>query len=450
MHITITTAGSRGDVQPYVALGLGLKEAGHEVRLVTYAPFEDFVRGYGLGYHPITGDPGGAVAELLEAGLNPVKSAQTFRRFLGPALEQNLAEYWEACRDADAVVYSPVGFLGYHIAEKMGIPAIGAAVQPLFSRTNRFPSSLLGGPPGRLLEEWPLGSPYNRLSYLAAEQLFWQTMRPVVSEARAELGLDPLPFLGPFGDAEGRRLPILYGWSQSVLPQPSEWGDHLCTTGYWFLDQPSWRPPGDLVDFLEAGPPPVSVGFGSMNNVDPEEITARVLEALRRSGQRGILLTGWGGIGNADLPDEVFKAADVPHDWLFARVRAAVHHGGAGTTAASLRSGLPTVVVPFFLDQTFWGWRVTKLGAGPKPVPRKKLTSERLAAAILRVTTDADVKQRARLLGEKIRAENGVARAVEAFHRNVALYERRGRVSRPTGDGIDRTKERGEGEFHGA
>ncbi len=420
MRITITTAGSRGDVQPYVALGLGLEEVGHEVHLATYAPFEGFVRGHGLSYHPVSGDPDGAVAELLEAGLNPVKGAQTFRRFLGSTLEQNLAEYREACRYADAVIYSPVGFLGHHVAEKMGVPAIGAAVQPLFSRTRRFPSSLLGKPLDGFLEGGLLGDLYNRLTYPAAEQLFWQTMRPVVTEARAELGLASLPFLGPFRDADQPCLPILYGWSPSVLPQPTEWRDQLCTTGYWLLDRPGWQPPEELVDFLEAGPPPVSIGFGSMNNVDPEEITTWLLEALRRSGQRGILLTGWGGIGSADLPDEVFKANDVPHDWLFARVRLAVHHGGAGTTAASLRAGLPTVVVPFFLDQAFWGWRVAKLGAGPEPVPRKKLTSDRLSAAILRAATDADMEKRARLLGEKIRAEDGVARAVEAFHHNVA------------------------------
>ncbi len=420
MRITITTAGSRGDVQPYVALGLGLKEAGHEVRLATYAPFEGFVRGHGLGYRPVTGDPGGAVAELLEAGLNPVKGARTFRRFLGQILERNLTEYWEACRDADAVVYSPVGFLGHHVAEKMGIPSVGAAVQPLFSRTGSFPSSLLGRPPGRLLEGGPLGGLYNYLTYPAAEQLFWQAMRPVVGKARAELGLAPLPFLGPFADLGRRRLPTLYGWSPSVLPRPPEWRDWLCTTGYWFLDRPGWQPPDGLIDFLDSGPPPVSVGFGSMNNVDPEEITTRVLEALRRSGQRGILLTGWGGISSADLPDEVFKTDEVPHDWLFGRVRVAVHHGGAGTTAASLRAGLPTVVVPFFPDQAFWGWRVAKLGAGPEPVPRKKLTSERLAAATLHASSDAGIRERAQLLGMKIRAEDGVGQAIEAFHRYIA------------------------------
>jgi UDP:flavonoid glycosyltransferase YjiC (YdhE family) len=284
MRITITTAGSRGDVQPYVALGLGLEEVGHEVHLATYAPFEGFVRGHGLSYHPVSGDPDGAVAELLDAGLNSVKGAQTFRRFLGSTLEQNLAEYREACRYADAVIYSPVGFLGHHVAEKMGVPAIGAAVQPLFSRTRRFPSSLLGKPLGGFLEGGLLGGLYNRLTYPAAEQLFWQTMRPMVTEARAELGLAPLPFLGPFRNADQPRLPILYGWSPSVLPQPTEWREQLCTTGYWFLDRPGWWPPEELVDFLEAGPPPVSIGFGSMNNVDPEEITTRLLEALRPEG----------------------------------------------------------------------------------------------------------------------------------------------------------------------
>jgi UDP:flavonoid glycosyltransferase YjiC (YdhE family) len=160
----------------------------------------------------------------------------------------------------------------------------------------------------------------------------------------------------------------------------------------------------------------VSVGFGSTIDADPEEITTCVLRALRRAGLRGILLTGWGGIGDTDLPDEVFKTGEVPHDWLFGRVRAAVHRGGTGTTAALLRAGVPTVVVPFTPDQAFWGWRVAALGAGPEPVPRARLSAGLLAGAIRRATTDPGMKERARLLGERIRAENGVSRAVEAFY----------------------------------
>jgi sterol 3beta-glucosyltransferase len=419
MRITITAAGSRGDVQPYVALGLGLKRAGHKVRLAAYAPFEGFVRGQGLDYRPLSGEPEEIVAQLLEDGSNPVKAARTFRRFLESVAEQNLAEVRDACRDTDAVIYSPLGFIGQHVAEEMGILAVGAAVQPLFSRTCHFPSSLLGGAPGGLLGKLlrgPLSGSYNRLTYLVAEQIFWQAMRPVVGKIRAEIGLDPLPFFGPFGDVNRYRLPVLYGWSPSVLPRPPEWGDWLCTTGYWFLDRSDWRPSDALVDFLDSGPPPVSVGFGSTIDPDVEETTAQVFEALRRTGQRGVLLTGWGDIGGVDLPGEVFKVDEVPHDWLFGRVRAAVHHGGAGTTAASLRAGVPTVIVSSFPDQAFWGWRVATLGAGPEPVPRARFSAGLLAEAIRRATTEPGMKKRVRLLGERIRAEDGVSRAVEAFH----------------------------------
>ncbi len=418
MRITITTAGSRGDVQPYIALGLGLKDAGHEVRVATYAPFEGFVRGCGLDYHRVTGDPDVVVSDLLKAGLNPIRFARAFRQFFKPILELNLAEYQEACQGTEAVIYSPVGFYGNYIAEEMRIPAVGGAVQPLFDRTHRFPSSLLGRPPDKLPVKGPLTGFYNHLTYFAAEQVFWQTMRPIVSEVRRQLNLVPLPFFGPF-TAVNRNRPILCGWSPSVLPQPPEWRDRSSTTGYWFLDRPGWRPPGELVDFLESGPSPVSVGFGSMNDVDSEEVTTLVLEALRRTGQRGILLAGWSGIGNIDLPDEVFKADEVPHEWLFKRVRAAIHHGGAGTTAASLRAGVPTITVPFFPDQAFWGWRVATLGAGPEPTPHVKLSAERLAEKISKATTDAEMRKQAQLLGEKIRAEDGVSQAVETFHRYV-------------------------------
>ena len=163
----------------------------------------------------------------------------------------------------------------------------------------------------------------------------------------------------------------------------------------------------------------MSVGFGSTIDADPEEITTCVLRALRRAGLRGILLTGWGGIGDTDLPDEVFKTGEVPHDWLFGQVRAAVHHGRTGTTAASLRAGIPTVVVPFTPDQAFWGWRVEALGVGPELVPRKELSAERLAGAIGQATTDAGMGEHARLLGVRIRSEDGIGLAVEAFHRHV-------------------------------
>jgi sterol 3beta-glucosyltransferase len=414
MRVTITTGGSRGEVQPYVALGLGLSATGHEVRIAAQAPYEGFVRSRGLEFHPISGDPHQLVAELLEEGHNPVGFARRFRNILGPLMELNLREYLRACLDAETIVYTPVGFLGYYVAEALGVPRVGAALYPLFSRTTYFHSSIV--PVGRLRPTQTLGGPYNYLTYLFSEQLFWQSFRtPARRAIKNHLRLSTA-FWGPFGELRRRREPILYGWSPSVLPNPPDWGEWLHTTGYWFLGRPDgWKPPRELTDFLDAGPPSVFVGFGSMNDTDPEELTDIVLRALERTGRRGILVTGWGGISDSDLPDSVFRAEEVPHDWLLERVEAAVHHGGAGTTAASLRAGVPTAVVPFFADQPFWGWRVAELGVGPEPIPRHSLTVDRLANAIQQATADRGMKARALALGRRIKVEKGIERAVEAF-----------------------------------
>jgi sterol 3beta-glucosyltransferase len=426
VRVTITTGGSRGEVQPYVALGLGLRAAGHEVRISAQAGYQQFVHDRGLGFHPISGDPHELVSELLEEGNNPIRFARRFRRILGSLIEQNLQEYLAACRDAEVIVYSPVGFLGYVVAEALRIPRVGAALYPLLSRTRHFPSSIV--PIGKRRPRGAFGGIYNYLTYIFSEQLFWQSFRTSASRAvKDHLSLSTA-FWGPFGEMTRHREPILYGWSPSVLPQPPDWGGWLHTTGYWFLEQSSgWQAPEELADFLDSGPPPVFVGFGSMNNIGPERLTAIVLQALERTGQRGILATGWGGIGYADLPDTIFRVEDVPHDWLFEQVKATIHHGGAGTTSASLRAGIPTIVVPFFADQPFWGWRVAELGVGPEPISPRSLGVEQLANAIRRTTSDRDMQSRAAAMGRRIRRENGIERAVEAFdlHIRKASFARR-------------------------
>jgi sterol 3beta-glucosyltransferase len=426
VRVTITTGGSRGEVQPYVALGLGLRAAGHEVRISAQAGYQQFVHDRGLGFHPISGDPHELVSELLEEGNNPVRFARRFRRILGSLMEQNLQEYLAACRDAEVIVYSPVGFLGYFVAEALRVPRVGAALYPLLSRTRHFPSSIV--PIGKRRPRGAFGGIYNYLTYIFSEQLFWQSFRTSASRAvKDHLSLSTA-FWGPFGEMTRHREPILYGWSPSVLPQPPDWGGWLHTTGYWFLEQSSgWQAPEELADFLDSGPPPVFVGFGSMNNIGPERLTAIVLQALERTGQRGILATGWGGIGYADLPDTIFRVEDVPHDWLFEQVMATIHHGGAGTTSASLRAGIPSIVVPFFADQPFWGWRVAELGVGPEPISPRSLGVEQLANAIRRTTSDRDMQSRAAAMGRRIRRENGIERAVEAvdLHIRKASFARR-------------------------
>jgi UDP:flavonoid glycosyltransferase YjiC (YdhE family) len=287
-------------------------------------------------------------------------------------------------------------------------------LQP-FSRTREFPTITL---PGR-----SLGGSGNWLTHLIGEQLIWQMVRVPYNRWRRDvLSLQPMPFRGPFDLLYQKREPYLYGFSQHVVPLPRDWPDWHAITGYWFLDRPiEWSPPPGLVDFLSQNPKPIYIGFGSMSGRIARRLAAPVIEAVRLSNQRAVLLGGWASIHEGDLPDHIYAIESAPHDWLFPRMAAVVHHGGAGTTAAGLRAGVPSVVVPFFADQPYWGWRIHSLGVGPKPILQKKLTAQSLANAITQVVTDKDMQHRAALLGEKIRAEDGVARAVEIVNNYINM-----------------------------
>jgi UDP:flavonoid glycosyltransferase YjiC (YdhE family) len=243
--------------------------------------------------------------------------------------------------------------------------------------------------------------------------------------------MPPAKFWGPFAALQQqKRTPvsngltvqtILYGYSPQVLPPPKDWGDCIHVTGYWFLEPPAgWEPPIDLVNFLQSGPPPVFIGFGSIPNSKPEKTADLVLQALARTGQRGVLSAGWGGLKKENLPETVFMIGSMPYSWLFPQMAAVVHHGGAGTTAAGLWAGIPAIVTPFFGDQPFWGKRVYALGVGPRPIPRQHLTVDRLTESIRCAVSDTGMRTRAARLGEGIRAEDGIARAVAAIEQNRA------------------------------
>ncbi len=417
MNITILTLGSRGDVQPYVALGRGLASAGHSVTLAAHACFEPFVAEHGLGFRPVAGDPRGllegeAGQMWLESDRNPVRFMRGMMDAARPLLRQAADDYWAAChaQRTDLILYPILAaFPARSIAEKLGIPAFAAYLQHVHT-TAVYPSGML--PPVPLL-----GGAYNRLTYALTGELFWRAMRPVISAWRGEsLGLPPLPRHSEFSAWERERLTCFYGFSPAVQPRAPEWGDHIHITGYWFLPAPAgWQPPDGLVDFLASGPPPVFVGFGSMTGRNPEQAAELVLSALARAGQRGLMLTGWGGLKPGDLPANVFAIESAPFDWLFPRMAAIVHHGGAGTTGASLAAGKPTIVVPFFADQHFWAGRVAALGAGPQPIPRRQLSAERLAAALTEAISSPAIRARAAALGEHIRAEDGTGAVVRVL-----------------------------------
>jgi sterol 3beta-glucosyltransferase len=302
---------------------------------------------------------------------------------------------------------------GYSIAEKLGVPPILALPAPLYSPTSAFATPLLPfDNPGGLL---------NRASHRITMWLASVSMRGTLNQWRKEtLGL---PAVEDELTWRGRSVLRLYPYSPAVLPMPPDWGERSIATGYWFLDRPNnWQPPRDLVAFLENERPPVYVGFGSMPSADVAAKTKLILQALQRAGQRGVIATGWGGLSATAmpaLPETVYALEDAPHDWLFPRMAAVVHHGGAGTTAAGLRAGIPTIICPFFGDQPFWGRRIASLGVGTQPLAQKQLTAGKLAEALLTVASDKAMQERAALLGETIRGEDGIGRAVALIETEV-------------------------------
>jgi sterol 3beta-glucosyltransferase len=427
MNIFIATLGSRGDVQPYVALGKGLQAAGHAVTICTSASFEPFIAGHGLRYGYMSND----LLELMDSAegrdaientvgvIGAIRTTMKLARRANEINRQLMRETWAAAQAAepDMVISHPKALAGTHIAERLGVPAAIALPVAVMVPTGDFPAAGLP-----LL---PLGRAYNRLSYRAIA-LGYGVYDKLANEFRqATLGLPPVAGAAlRLQMPGGRPIPVLHGVSDHVAPHPSDWPAHVYTTGYWFLDQRErWTPPAELQRFLDAGEPPVYVGFGSMAGRNPQRLTRIVIEALQRANVRGLIATGWGGLRAADLPDSIFAIEQAPHDWLLPRVSAVVHHGGAGTTAAGLRAGRPTVVCSFIADQPYWGQRVQALGVGPEAIPHKRLTAERLAAAIIEATTDQAMRRRAAELGERIRQEDGVGKAVAILERELGRRE---------------------------
>lgn len=421
MKILISTFGSRGDVQPYLALAVGLQGAGHRVTLATSYNYTEWIQAYGVNTHPtpfnlqeVMQRP--EIQTILRSG-NLIRQVRVMRDIMRQSAEAQ-DEVWTAIQDADFVIQSPTASGALEAASTLGMPAVFASPLP-FAPTRAFPSFFLA-------LRGSLGGGYNALTHTLMHRVMWSAMgAPVTNRLRKKLGLRPWRSYAELL-ASGRRLgtPWLYGFSAHVIPKPADWAEDQHITGYWFLDSPpGWRPPADLVRFLDSGPPPVYVGFGSMSHEDPARQTRLALRALELSGQRGVLLTGWGGITRHAAPTNVFFSDNVPHAWLFPRMAAVIHHGGAGTTGAGLRAGVPNIITPFANgDQAAWADRVAQLGVGPRVPGIKQLTAEKLAEALHTTVTDSTLRARAAALGEKIRAEDGVARAVDIIERHAAGF----------------------------
>ena len=401
MRIAVVALDTRGGVQPYVALGLGLQRAGHQVRMLVPADAAPGIAARGLDTVGLSG-PG--EADVRSAGGVAELSARERNRLMRSRradTDRSAREALDACAEVDLITGGIGGMVvGVGVAEKRGLPFVEAHLQPLGPPTSAFPGPLvqLPGRIGRRLS--------HRLTAVGVDLMLGATARHARTEV---LGLPRRPTPPRAG------LPVLYGYSPLVVPHPPEWGPERHVTGYWTLpDGDGWTPPAALAAFLAAGPPPVCVGFGSMVGRDPAALAALAVDAARRAGVRAILLSGWGGLAATDA-DDVLVLDQAPHDGLFPRCAAVVHHGGAGTTGAALRAGVPAVVVPFGVDQPFWASRVVALGTGPAPIPRRRLTAGALAAALRAAVTDGAMRDRAAALGVAIRAEDGVAAATACF-----------------------------------
>ena len=406
-RVAIATIGTSGDVRPYVALAVELKKRGYDVVLGTNSDFEDLVTSHGIEFHNL----GTKIQEWLqESRFDNAISQMKLHHFPqllreGQALVERAARSaWAMAQGADAIVVNINTSFGIDIAEALDIPVVMTAMQPL-NPTREFPVCAYEVP--------DLGPTFNKLSYIAMnlQQAYYDMPRD-----RLRKNLMSLPARkrgGLFKDSYGNNLPTLYNFSPIVSPRPRDWPQTAVVTGFWHLDDNSgWTPPPELQRFLDAGPPPVYIGFGSMP-FGAERNTRILKEAVAAWGGRAVVARGWGGINPHDLPANIFAIEKAPHDKLFKYVSAVVHHGGAGTTSAGLHLGRPTFVVPQTVDQPYWGRRVYELGCGPKPVRLRKLTPEILTDALIKLTGTPSYATNAAALAEKLNKEDGLANAVD-------------------------------------
>ncbi|KAB8244510.1 hypothetical protein BDV35DRAFT_394771 [Aspergillus flavus] len=405
LNIVIQVIGSRGDVQPFIALGNELQRCGHRVRLATHDIFENFVRASGLEFYPIGGEPEELMAYMVKnPGLIPsmrsLRAGEVGRK--RAMIREMLDRCWRSCIEpdmatqvpfvADAIIANPPSFAHIHCAQALNIPVHLMFTMP-WTSTKAFPHPLANLTGGGDEDQG-----FRNLSLMVS-------VGDLINQWRKELGLDEIAmFEGPYL-AEILKIPFTYCWSPALVPRPSEWPSHIDVCGFFFREPPQYDPPADLQAFLASGPTPIYIGFGSIVLENPQRITDIIFNAIRAAGVRAIISKGWSHLGGTH-DDNVYFIGDCPHEWLFDRVAIVVHHGGAGTTACGLRKSKPTIVVPFFGDQPFWGDMVAAAGAGPTPIPHRELTVDALVEGI-RYCLSEQAGTAASTLAAKMQSEAG-------------------------------------------
>ena len=414
MKITLLTVGSTGDVRPLMLIGRELKSRGHEVTLTAFSRFEKPVTAFGLNFHPLSGSVEKMMESIMEPDTNGVSYLPRLWKGVKESAPGMLEDMLDSCRDADAMVCNFFGSVYYSIAEKYDIPCV---------QLQLFPMDPTGDVPISAVRNQRLGSLFNKSTYKAGYYIIGTIEKHILGEWRRDNGLtDRRPAVRPDYRVGSHEIPVIYPISPCIFPRPEDWSEHVHMSGFCFDESPvEYDPPRELTGFLSAGERPVYVGFGSMNSGDMNKLLSIVLRAVHAAGVRAVISAGWYG-RKLKSSRSVLFVDDVPHDWLFPRISAVVHHGGAGTTASGLRYGKPTLVIPFAGDQTFWGNQVYRAGCGPKPVPRANLTVRRLTKSLLDLKSTSSFYENARRISDQLGREHGVRVAADLIEQEIARW----------------------------
>jgi sterol 3beta-glucosyltransferase len=417
MRVLIVTAGSLGDVAPYVGLAARLNASGYEAEIATHDRFAPLVHRCGVGFRLLETDLSAAMAmvdddraETFQPGLQALVPNVKLAASLTRRFAHDIATAIQAGPVDVLLVTSTVAPLAWHVAEAMDLESVGVFLQP------QHPSGDF--PPVFLTAASALGPWANRAEQRMAATVINAWIATPTKELRTQLGLKPLSPWAMHRRLEAECWPVCYGFSPEILPRPADWRPGLHVVGYWWpprLDE--WEPPSELVDFLDAGSPPVFVSFGSMARGHGERLSELTRAALRRAGVRGVIQAGWAGLTAID--DDAITVDQVAYDWLMPRTAAVVHHAGAGTTGATLRAGVPVVPIPVGFDNPLWAERLVAVGVSPARLAFKGLSADDLAAAIRSAVSDPSYRRRAQEIARRIDAEDGAGRVADIVGRCI-------------------------------
>lgn len=416
MKIKILTVGTRGDLQPFVALGKKLVENGHKVAICTGKSFKNFVESNGVAFFPVRLD----YTELIQSnegqkmmGSNPIEIARTIKTLIYPMMEEMLIDLWEASKDAEVLIYHPKAFGGYDIAEKLGIPVFIAHPIPIVAPTSLFTNPALSFSLNVGL--------LNKLSF-KVNRLFVASFLKIINKWRREvLGLSTKrSIFTNHLKLNGKHIPILYGCSPSVIPYDNSWNKKVSMSGFWFLEEDkNWKPSNELINFLEDGSPPIAINFGSIPLKKPYKIKEMLLEALIKTGTRGILISSWNGIDRCDSNPCIFTVDSIPHSWLFPKCLGVLHHGGAGTTAAALKAGKPMIICPFSGDQPFWARRMKEIGVATSSLKERDMSVVAFTSRINELISNNALSNNAARIAIDINKEKGVENTIEFIEERI-------------------------------